>query len=75
MQQTLARATLKTAMFTAKDVNRMSVWEEIFIVFAAAFVLDEYSASIEYGWNVYMANVSCVFQRERATSTSLHSSN
>lgn len=45
----------------AKDVNRMSVWEEIFIVFAAAFVLDEYSASIEYGWNVYMANIWNVF--------------
>jgi hypothetical protein len=46
---------------SSKDTTRMSFWEMIFVVFAAAFTLDEYSASIEYGWTVYIANVWNVF--------------
>ncbi len=34
----------------AKDLNTMNGFEKVFIVFAAAFALEEYTASKEYGW-------------------------
>lgn len=34
-----------------KDLNQMTPFEVIFIVFVTAFALDEYTASKEHGWN------------------------
>ena len=34
----------------AKDLNTMNTFEKVFIVFAAAFALEEYTASKEHGW-------------------------
>ncbi|KAF7974798.1 hypothetical protein HWV62_11295 [Athelia sp. TMB] len=40
-----------------ENVNRINVWEGIFIVYATAFTLGEYTAANEHGWNIYIANV------------------
>ncbi|KAJ7494620.1 receptor-activated Ca2+-permeable cation channel [Mycena galericulata] len=40
-----------------KDPERLTPWEVVFIVFAAAFVLEEYTASTEHGWIIYIANI------------------
>lgn len=34
----------------AKDLNAMNGFEKVFITFAAAFALEEYTASKEHGW-------------------------
>ncbi|PFH52912.1 hypothetical protein AMATHDRAFT_138783 [Amanita thiersii Skay4041] len=44
-----------------RDVNRLNTWEVVFIIFAAAFTLDEYTASNEHGWIIYIANMWNVF--------------
>ncbi|KAI0635594.1 hypothetical protein C8Q77DRAFT_1155382 [Trametes polyzona] len=44
-----------------KDMNAMNVFELIFIVFATAFALEEYTASKEHGWTIYIANLWNVF--------------
>ncbi|KAH9063947.1 hypothetical protein EDB87DRAFT_1673307 [Lactarius vividus] len=36
---------------TDKDLNTPNAFEVLFIVFAAAFTLEEYTASIEHGWS------------------------
>ncbi|KAF8632212.1 hypothetical protein AX15_001972 [Amanita polypyramis BW_CC] len=43
------------------NVNKVSIWEVVFVVFAAAFTLDEYTAANEYGWFIYIANIWNVF--------------
>jgi hypothetical protein len=42
--------------FVAPDPEKMTFWEVVFIVFAAAFTLEEYTASTEHGWIIYIAN-------------------
>lgn len=37
-------------IFLGKKLPSMSLWEVVFIIFAAAFALEEYTASKEYGW-------------------------
>ncbi|KAI0951035.1 hypothetical protein AcW1_008184 [Taiwanofungus camphoratus] len=41
-----------------RDINKMNAFEIIFIIFAVAFTLDEYTASKEHGWDIYIANVA-----------------
>ncbi|KAF8440310.1 hypothetical protein L210DRAFT_3760506 [Boletus edulis BED1] len=40
-----------------QQTDSVSTWELIFLVFATAFTLQEYTASREYGWRIYIANV------------------
>ncbi|KAJ7716736.1 receptor-activated Ca2+-permeable cation channel [Mycena maculata] len=40
-----------------KDHEKVTFWEGLFILFAAAFVLEEYTASAEHGWIIYIANI------------------
>ncbi|KAJ7475729.1 receptor-activated Ca2+-permeable cation channel [Mycena latifolia] len=44
-----------------KDPERVNFWEVVFIMFAAAFALEEYTASNEHGWIIYIANMWNVF--------------
>ncbi|CCL98789.1 uncharacterized protein FIBRA_00794 [Fibroporia radiculosa] len=44
-----------------RDVKQMNVFEIVFVVFAAAFTLEEYTASKEHGWSIYIANMWNVF--------------
>ncbi|KAH0585020.1 hypothetical protein H2248_008289 [Termitomyces sp. 'cryptogamus'] len=43
------------------DSSKMSFWEIIFVVLAAAFTLGEYTAATEHGWIIYIANLWNVF--------------
>lgn len=52
--------TFVLCLFT-RDLARMTTWEIVFIVFAIAFVLEEYTAVNEYGWIIYIANMWNVF--------------
>ncbi|KAJ3516556.1 hypothetical protein NLJ89_g1051 [Agrocybe chaxingu] len=40
-----------------RDKGKMTPWEVAFIVFAGAFALEEYTASTEHGWGIYIANM------------------
>ncbi|KAK7043585.1 hypothetical protein VNI00_008196 [Paramarasmius palmivorus] len=40
-----------------KNAERMTFWEYVFIVFAGAFALEEYTAATEHGWIIYIANM------------------
>ncbi|KAJ7650403.1 receptor-activated Ca2+-permeable cation channel [Roridomyces roridus] len=40
-----------------KDVEKFTIWETIFCIFGAAFILEEYTASAEHGWIIYIANI------------------
>ncbi|EKM58418.1 uncharacterized protein PHACADRAFT_90851 [Phanerochaete carnosa HHB-10118-sp] len=44
-----------------KDLDHMTPFEVVFIIFATAFALDEYTASKEHGWGIYIANIWNVF--------------
>ncbi|KZT07728.1 uncharacterized protein LAESUDRAFT_103790 [Laetiporus sulphureus 93-53] len=44
-----------------QDVDRMNAFEVVFIIFATAFTLAEYTASREHGWSIYIANMWNVF--------------
>ncbi|KAJ6607394.1 hypothetical protein B0H10DRAFT_2072140 [Mycena sp. CBHHK59/15] len=44
-----------------QDLDKVTFWEVAFIVFAAAFALEEYTASTEHGWIIYIANMWNVF--------------
>ncbi|TFY62593.1 hypothetical protein EVJ58_g3769 [Rhodofomes roseus] len=44
-----------------REVGGMNGFEIVFIMFAAAFTLEEYTASKEYGWGIYMASLWNVF--------------
>ncbi|KAJ3880999.1 receptor-activated Ca2+-permeable cation channel [Lentinula edodes] len=39
----------------------MNFWESVFILFAVCFALEEYTASTEHGWGIYIANMWNVF--------------
>ncbi|KAG1899358.1 uncharacterized protein F5891DRAFT_1189806 [Suillus fuscotomentosus] len=43
------------------NVSHVTPWESVFLVFAIAFTLQEYTASKEYGWAIYIANIWNVF--------------
>ncbi|KAG2035862.1 hypothetical protein BDR03DRAFT_1092852 [Suillus americanus] len=49
------------ACIWTQDVSHVTLWESVFLVFAIAFTLQEYTASKEYGWAIYIANVWNVF--------------
>ncbi|KAK2463448.1 hypothetical protein APHAL10511_004534 [Amanita phalloides] len=40
-----------------RDVSRLALWEIVFIIFAVAFTLDEYTVANEHGWIIYIANM------------------
>ncbi|KAF8905041.1 receptor-activated Ca2+-permeable cation channel [Gymnopilus junonius] len=40
-----------------RDRTKTIPWEIAFIVFASAFALEEYTASTEHGWIIYIANI------------------
>ncbi|KAJ8521110.1 hypothetical protein ONZ45_g2146 [Pleurotus djamor] len=44
-----------------QDVAHMNIWEITFIVFALSFALQEWTASTEHGWIIYIANMWNVF--------------
>ncbi|KAF8240728.1 receptor-activated Ca2+-permeable cation channel [Tricholoma matsutake] len=44
-----------------QDKTKMQFWEMIFILFAGAFALEEYTASTDHGWIIYIANLWNVF--------------
>ncbi|KAJ7931371.1 receptor-activated Ca2+-permeable cation channel [Mycena leptocephala] len=44
-----------------QDPTQLTFWEIVFIVFATAFTLEEYTASTEHGWIIYIANMWNVF--------------
>ncbi|KAJ7773071.1 receptor-activated Ca2+-permeable cation channel [Mycena metata] len=44
-----------------QDHAKLTFWEVVFIVFAAAFTLEEYTAATEHGWIIYIANMWNVF--------------
>ncbi|KAJ7274546.1 hypothetical protein B0H12DRAFT_1228255 [Mycena haematopus] len=44
-----------------QDHTQMTFWEVVFIIFAAAFTLEEYTAATEHGWIIYIANMWNVF--------------
>ncbi|KAJ6513410.1 receptor-activated Ca2+-permeable cation channel [Mycena sanguinolenta] len=44
-----------------QDHAQMTFWEVVFIIFAAAFTLEEYTAATEHGWIIYIANMWNVF--------------
>ncbi|TCD67162.1 hypothetical protein EIP91_000447 [Steccherinum ochraceum] len=45
----------------SRDLDHMSPIEAVFIIFAIAFALEEYTASKEHGWEIYIANLWNVF--------------
>lgn len=49
------------ACIWTQDVSHVTLWESVFLVFAIAFTLQEYTASKEYGWAIYIANIWNVF--------------
>ncbi|KAG0708233.1 hypothetical protein DFH29DRAFT_893785 [Suillus ampliporus] len=49
------------ACLWSQDVSHVTLWESVFLGFAVAFTLQEYTASKEYGWTVYIANIWNVF--------------
>ena len=42
-----------------RNLNKVTLWEIIFMVFAAALTLDEYTVANEYGW-ISMFSAPCV---------------
>ncbi|KAH8100884.1 hypothetical protein BXZ70DRAFT_936367 [Cristinia sonorae] len=52
---------LFVACLSSKDLNQTNPIEIVFIVFAVAFALEEYTASREHGWRIYIANLWNVF--------------
>lgn len=44
-----------------QQVERLTAFEIVFIIFATAFTLEEYTASKEHGWGIYIANMWNVF--------------
>ncbi|KAF8737604.1 hypothetical protein AX14_012600 [Amanita brunnescens Koide BX004] len=44
-----------------RNLNKVTLWEIIFMVFAAALTLDEYTVANEYGWIIYIANIWNLF--------------
>ncbi|KAF7327794.1 hypothetical protein MKEN_00359200 [Mycena kentingensis (nom. inval.)] len=46
---------------STQDYERVTFWEGVFFIFAAAFTLEEYTASNEHGWIIYIANMWNVF--------------
>ncbi|KAI0312291.1 hypothetical protein OF83DRAFT_1166026 [Amylostereum chailletii] len=46
---------------TYQDATTVLPFEILFVVFALAFALDEYTASMEHGWSIYFANTWNVF--------------
>ncbi|KAH9972144.1 hypothetical protein BGW80DRAFT_1474791 [Lactifluus volemus] len=47
-------------------------YEILFIIFAAAFALEEYTTSIEHGWGIYIANMWNVFDTAFIVVTALY---
>lgn len=47
----LPLSTFSLNFVTDKDLNTPNAFEILFIVFAAAFALEEYTASVEHGWS------------------------
>ncbi|KAI0787426.1 hypothetical protein C8Q74DRAFT_605518 [Fomes fomentarius] len=56
----LLLTTFLLCLFT-KNIDAMNGFEKIFILFATAFALEEYTASKEHGWTIYIANLWNVF--------------
>ncbi|KAH7928247.1 hypothetical protein BV22DRAFT_1126692 [Leucogyrophana mollusca] len=49
------------ACLWTQDLDKISLWEAAFLVFATAFTLQEYTATKEHGWIIYIANIWNVF--------------
>ncbi|KIY63536.1 hypothetical protein CYLTODRAFT_426026 [Cylindrobasidium torrendii FP15055 ss-10] len=39
------------------NMETVAFWEMMFLIFAAAFALEEYTATMEHGWIIYIANM------------------
>ncbi|EJD07018.1 receptor-activated Ca2+-permeable cation channel [Fomitiporia mediterranea MF3/22] len=44
-----------------RDFMQLGIWEIVFIVFAFAFLLEEYAQAREHGWGIYIASMWNVF--------------
>ncbi|KAH9989483.1 hypothetical protein BJV77DRAFT_1151491 [Russula vinacea] len=55
-----------------KDLDAPHPFEILFIVFAAAFALEEYTASRQHGWVIYIANMWNVFDTAFVVITALY---
>lgn len=44
------RYSVSVAIFLDQDKSKVTGWEMIFILFAGAFTLEEYTAATEHGW-------------------------
>ncbi|KAE9399264.1 hypothetical protein BT96DRAFT_1019592 [Gymnopus androsaceus JB14] len=44
-----------------RNLGQTNFWEWVFILFAGAFAFEEYTASTEHGWKIYIANMWNVF--------------
>ncbi|KAF7323041.1 hypothetical protein HMN09_00084000 [Mycena chlorophos] len=49
------------ACLSTQNYERVTFWEVVFFIFATAFALEEYTASNEHGWIIYIANMWNVF--------------
>ncbi|KAG2362718.1 hypothetical protein BDR07DRAFT_1450997 [Suillus spraguei] len=49
------------ACIWTQDVSHVTLWESVFLVFATAFTLQEYTASKEYGWASSLLQIWNVF--------------
>ncbi|EGO24559.1 hypothetical protein SERLADRAFT_356145 [Serpula lacrymans var. lacrymans S7.9] len=49
------------ACLYSRELESVTFWEVVFLVFAAAFTLKEYTATKEHGWTIYIANIWNVF--------------
>ncbi|KAF9234138.1 hypothetical protein BU15DRAFT_53008 [Melanogaster broomeanus] len=56
MNITVLLMTFVICLWT-QDTIRISTWESVFLVFATAFSLQQYTASKEYSWLIYISNV------------------
>ncbi|CAL1716889.1 unnamed protein product [Somion occarium] len=54
-------ALLMLFLLCLANLTRMTPFEILFIVFASAFALEEYTASKEHGWGIYIASLWNVF--------------
>lgn len=45
------------AFLQSEDTTYISFWEGVFLVFAVAFSLQEYTSTREHGWQIYISNV------------------
>ncbi|KAH7910209.1 hypothetical protein BJ138DRAFT_1153472 [Hygrophoropsis aurantiaca] len=49
------------ACLQTQALEKINLWEAMFLLFSTAFMLQEYTATKEHGWIIYIANIWNVF--------------